>query len=159
MVERTVGDHAATAAAPRRGAGRTASAAVLERGFEATAADGVCAAAEISRSTLSRCLLSKRDALFGEMADSGERLRDDPAARPGGEALRGAMRHALDPLIEGYEARDERTRRRTRPVTNTSPPAARHREKNARWQELPRPEIARRLGADPAEIPTRAPTP
>lgn len=53
--------------------------------------------------------------------------------------------------FERYEAHDERTRRLTRLIVNTPSLAARRREENARWQELLRPEIARRLGADPAD--------
>ncbi|MFC4562395.1 TetR family transcriptional regulator [Nocardiopsis mangrovi] len=124
---------------------------VLERGYEETTVDDICTAAEISRSTFFRYFPSKEDALFGETAEAGEHLRDALAARPAGEAPWVAMRRALDTLIEGYEAHDERTRRLTRLIVNTPSLAARHREKNARWQELLRPEIARRLGADPAD--------
>ncbi|MEU6646924.1 TetR family transcriptional regulator [Saccharomonospora sp. NPDC046836] len=124
---------------------------VLERGYEETTVDDICTAAEISRSTFFRYFPSKEDALFGTSADAGEHLRDALTARPPGEAPWIAMRRALDPLIEQYEAHDERTRRLTRLIVNTPSLAARHREKNARWHELLRPEIARRLGADPAD--------
>ncbi|MBX7266264.1 TetR family transcriptional regulator [Micromonospora sp. Llam7] len=124
---------------------------VLERGYEETTVDDICAAAEISRSTFFRYFPSKEEALFGESVDAGERLRDALTARPPGEAPWVAMRRALDSLIEQYEAHDERTRRLTRLIVNTPSLAARHREKNARWQELLRPEIARRLGADSAD--------
>ncbi|WP_165362874.1 hypothetical protein [Promicromonospora panici] len=78
-------------------------------------------------------------------------MTDALAARPPGEAPWAAMRRALDVLIEQYEGHDERTRRLTQLVMSTLALAARHREKNARWHELLRPEIARRLGADPAD--------
>ncbi|MDG4762553.1 TetR family transcriptional regulator [Solwaraspora sp. WMMD406] len=124
---------------------------VLERGYEETTVDDICAAAEISRSTFFRYFPSKEEALFGESIDAGERLRDALTLRPADEAPWAAMRRALDALIEQYEAHDERTRRLTRLIVNTPSLAARHREKNARWQVLLRPEIARRLGADPAD--------
>ncbi len=124
---------------------------VLERGYEETTVDDICAAAEISRSTFFRYFPSKEEALFGASIDAGEGLRDALTARPPGETPWVAMRRALDALIEQYEAHDERTRRLTRLIMNTPSLAARHREKNARWHELLRPEIARRLGADPAD--------
>lgn len=122
---------------------------VLERGYEETTVEDICGVTGVSRSTFFRYFSSKEEALFGETADAGERLRDALAARPPDEAPWVAMRRALDTLIERYEAHDERTRRLTRLVVDTPPLAARHREKNDRWRELLRPEIARRLGADP----------
>lgn len=124
---------------------------VLEHGYEGTTVDDICAAAEISRSTFFRYFSSKEEALFGTAADAGEYLRDALTARPLDEAPWVAMRRALTPLMDEYEAHDERTRRLTRLIVNTPPLAAWHREKNARWHELLRPEIARRLGADPAD--------
>lgn len=124
---------------------------ILARGYDATTIDDICAAAEVSRSTFFRYFPSKEDALFGAAVDSGEQLRDALTARPPREAPWVAMRHALQPLIEQYEAHDERTRTLTRLIMDTPVLAARHREKNARWHELLRPEIARRLGADPAD--------
>lgn len=124
---------------------------VLTRGYDATTIDDICAAAEISRSTFFRYFPSKEDAVFGAAVDSGEQLRDALTARPVSETPWVAMRHALDPLIEQYEAHDERTRTLTRLIMETPVLAARHREKNARWHQLLRPEIARRLGADPAD--------
>lgn len=124
---------------------------VLERGYEETTVEDICATAEISRSTFFRYFPSKEDALFGETVDAGEHLRDALTARPASEAPWVAMRRALDALIEEYEGHDERTRRLTRLIVSTPALAARHREKNALWQELLRPEIARRIGADPAD--------
>ncbi|MFH8440969.1 TetR family transcriptional regulator [Streptomyces sp. NPDC018026] len=131
---------------------RTVQDLVLEHGYEGTTVDDVCTAAEISRSTFFRYFSSKEEALFGVTADAGEYLRDALAARPPDETPWVAMRRALTPLMEEYGAGDERTRRLTRLIVNTPPLAAWHREKNARWHELLRPEIARRLGADPADV-------
>ncbi len=124
---------------------------VLEHGYEETTVDDICTAAEISRSTFFRYFHSKEEALFGPAADAGEYLRDALTARPSDEAPWAAMRRALNPLIDQYEGHDGRTRRLTRLIMNTPALAAWHREKNARWHELLRPEIARRLGADPAD--------
>lgn len=124
---------------------------ILEQGYEETTVDDVCAAAEISRSTFFRYFRSKEEALFGASADAGRFLRDALAARPADEAPWVAMRRALNPLIDQYEGHDEHTRRVTRLIVNTPALAALHREKNASWRELLRPEIARRLGADPTD--------
>ncbi|GIM83126.1 TetR family transcriptional regulator [Winogradskya consettensis] len=124
---------------------------VLERGYEETTVEDICAAAEISRSTFFRYFPSKEAALFGASADAGERLLEALVGRPEGETAWVAMRRALDPLIEQYAAHDERVRRLTRLVVTTPVLAASHREKNGRWQELLRPEIARRLGSDPED--------
>ncbi|MBU6531160.1 TetR family transcriptional regulator [Streptomyces sp. A108] len=131
--------------------GRTVQDLVLERGYEETTVEDICTAAEISRSTFFRYFSSKEEAVLGAVADSGEYLRDALTARPPAEAPWAALRRALTPLMEEYEADDERTRRLTRLIMNTPPLTARHREKNARWHDLLRPEIARRLGADPAD--------
>ncbi|MEV7087072.1 TetR family transcriptional regulator [Streptomyces sp. NPDC093085] len=125
---------------------------VLDQGYEETTVDDICSAAEISRSTFFRYFPAKEDALFGDTAEAGEVLRDVLAARPADEAPWVALRRALDPLISRYEADDEQMWRLTRLVVNTPALAAHHRAKNARWHELLRPDIARRLGADPADM-------
>ncbi len=125
---------------------------MLEQGYDGTTVDDICAAAEISRSTFFRYFPSKEDALFGGVADTGERLAAALAARPSSETPWTAMRRALDPLIEQHDVDDERFRDVTRLIVTTPALAARHREKNSHWHELLRPEIARRLGTDPADV-------
>jgi AcrR family transcriptional regulator len=122
---------------------------MLTRGYDSTTVDDICAAAEISRSTFFRYFASKEDALFGGVSDAGERLAEALAERPAGETPWTAMRRALDPLIAQHDVSDARLREVTRLIVNTPALAARHREKNSRWHELLRPEIARRLGTDP----------
>ena len=124
---------------------------VLESGYETTTIDDICVAARISRSTFFRYFASKEDALFTGTADAGERLLDALIARPSSESPWTAMRRALDPLIDQYTAADDRTWRLARLVVHSPALAARHREKNGRWHELLRPEIARRLQSDPAD--------
>jgi len=124
---------------------------VLERGYEETTIDDICAATEISRSTFFRYFHSKEEALFGTVDDAGEYLRDSLTVRPPDEAPWVAMRRALNPLIDQYEGHDERTLRLTRLMVNTPALTAWHRKKNARWHVLLHDEIARRLGANPAD--------
>jgi AcrR family transcriptional regulator len=124
---------------------------VLEHGYEETTVDDICAAAEISRSTFFRYFPSKEDALFGGMTDAGERLRDAHVARPQDETAWVALRRALDPLNGHYNAEDARIKGLTRLMFSSPALTAYHRKKNARWHELLRTEIARRLGTDPAD--------
>lgn len=124
---------------------------VLDRGYEQTSIEDICAAADVSRSTFFRYFPSKDDALLAGMTDAGERLLAALEERPDGEHIWVAMRRALDPLIVQYEADDETTRQLTRLIISTPPLAIRHREKSARWHQLLRPEIARRLNLDPSD--------
>ncbi len=128
-----------------------AMALFLEHGFEETTVDDICAAAEISRSTFFRYFPSKEDALFGQLADTGDTLAEALTARPSDEQLWTAMRRALDPLVAQIEAAGASARRLARLIGGQPALVARHREKHARWQELLRPEVARRLGTDPGD--------
>ncbi len=123
---------------------------ILAKGYDETTVDDICAAAEVSRSTFFRYFPTKEDALFGLTSDSGERLRAALVARPLGATPWVAMRRALDPRLEEIAAGGEHARRLARLIANTPALAARHREKDALWHEVLRPEIARRLGVDPA---------
>lgn len=130
----------------------------LERGYEATTVQDVCTAAGISRSTFFRYFASKEDALLGEVADAGDELLDALRSRPDEETPWIALRRALEPLIEHHNAEPERALRLARLITATPALAAKHHEKNASWHELLRPEIARRLGADPSDVSDPRPT-
>lgn len=121
----------------------------LEHGFEETTVEDICAASEISRATFFRYFPSKEDALFGQTADAGDALVEALTARPFDEPPRTAMRRALDPLVAQLEAAGASARRIARLICGEPALMARHREKHARWQELLRPEVARRLGTDP----------
>lgn len=122
---------------------------ILERGYDETTVEDICTAAEISRSTFFRYFPSKEDALFADTADAGDKLLISLTARPSDETPWAAMRHALEPLIDHYTATDDRSRRLARLIVHNPVLAARHREKSARWHTMLRPEMARRLHADP----------
>ncbi|WP_250007842.1 TetR family transcriptional regulator [Actinoplanes sp. M2I2] len=124
---------------------------ILEHGYEETTVEDICRAADISRSTFFRYFPSKEDALFGLMGETGQQLLDALTARPSGEAPWVAMRHALEPRLGQLTEGGERVRRLIRVIVGVPALAARHREKSALWQALLRPEIARRLGSDPAD--------
>lgn len=124
----------------------------LERGYEGTTVDDICAVAGISRSTFFRYFASKEDALLGEVANSADELREALQGRPDDEAPWIALRRALDTLIEHYIAEPERALRLARLIASTPALAAKHHAKNARWHEVLRPEVARRLGADASDF-------
>jgi AcrR family transcriptional regulator len=121
----------------------------LERGYEETTVEDICAKAEISRSTFFRYFPSKEDALFDRTADTGRAWLDALAARPSGEKPWAALRRSLVPRLDQLAAGGENVKRLIRLIVTTPALAAHHRAKNAYWQELLRPEVARRLGVDP----------
>ena len=123
---------------------------IMAKGYAETTVDDICAAAEISRSTFFRYFPTKDDALFGLADDTSERLLAALVGRPSGEKPWVAMRRALDPWIEDIAAGGEHARSLAHLIANTPALAARHRDKNALWCEVLRPEMARRLDADPA---------
>jgi AcrR family transcriptional regulator len=121
----------------------------VEGGYEETTIDDICAVAGISRSTFFRYFRSKEDVLLREVADLGDSLLRALQARPDGETPWVALRGALDPLIERYGVESERTLRSNRLVSATPSLATFRQDKLARWGEVLRPEVARRMGADP----------
>lgn len=116
------------------------------RGYDGVTVEEICTVAGISRSTFFRHFTSKDDALLSEVADSGDVLRDALVRRPDDEPIWTALRRALDALIDQYVAEPESAFRLAQLVTSTPALAGKHHEKNARWQALLRPEVARRLG-------------
>lgn len=121
----------------------------IERGYEETTVDDICAVAGISRSSFFRYFRSKEDVLMREVADFGGSLLAALRARPDDETPWVAVRQALHPLIEQYGADSERILRSARLVRSTPALATFHQDKLARKGQILQPEIARRMGADP----------
>jgi AcrR family transcriptional regulator len=124
----------------------------LERGYEETTIDDICAVAGISRSSFFRYFRSKEDVLLRETDGLGERLLTALRERPGDETPWVALRQAMSPLIEQYRVTSDRTLRSSRLVRTTPALATYHQEKLARWEQVLRPEVARRMGADPDDL-------
>ena len=127
----------------------------VERGYEETTVDDLCAAAGISRSTFFRYFPTKEAVLVGQAALFGEdllaALRDRPAEEPPWTALHRALR-----LLAGtYDSEPERRLRLAKLVAATPALEAHHHEKAAHWHRLLEPEIARRLGVDAASTDPR----
>ena len=123
----------------------------VERGYEETTIDDICAVAGISRSSFFRYFHSKEDVLLREVADASESLLSALQARPDDETPWVAIRRALNPLIEQYGADSARILRSTRLVRATPALAAFQQEKLAHWGLILRPEVARRMGSDPGD--------
>lgn len=121
----------------------------VERGYEETTIDDICAVAGISRSSFFRYFHSKEDVLMREVTDLGESLLAALRDRPDSERPWVALRRAMSPLIEEYGGRSDRVLRSARLARTTPTLATFHQDKVARWGQLLRPEVARRLGSDP----------
>jgi AcrR family transcriptional regulator len=121
----------------------------VERGYEETTIDDICAVAGISRSSFFRYFHSKEDVLRHEVTDRGESLLSALQARPAGEAPWVALRRALDPLVEQYGAAPDRILRSARLVRGAPSLATFHQDKLARLGQLLGPEVAHRVGSVP----------
>ncbi len=91
----------------------------IERGYEETTVDDICAVAGISRSSFFRYFHSKEDVLLREVAGAADDLLSALQARPGDETPWTAIRRALNPVLEQYGAESERSLRSARLVTET----------------------------------------
>ena len=89
--------------------------------------------------------------LLGEVATFGQELLKALTDRPDDEPPWLALRRALNPLIEDYDAEPARRLRLAKLVTSTPALKSHHHVKTARWQALLGPEVARRIGADPLD--------
>ena len=123
----------------------------VERGYDATTVDDICEEAGISRTSFFRYFRSKEDVLMRDFADLGDLLLAALEARPGGERPWPALRHAIGPLAARYDTDGPRTRRALKLVIETPTLGAFHQDKLTRWVAQLRPEVARRLGADPQD--------
>jgi AcrR family transcriptional regulator len=129
----------------------------VERGYDETTVDDICAVAGISRTTFFRYFRSKEDVLMRDFADLGELLLVSLETRPEGETPWVALRRAIGPLAARYNSDDVRTRRALKLVIETPTLGAFHQDKLARWVQQLSPEVARRLGSDPQDLTDPAP--
>lgn len=130
----------------------TARNLVLEHGYEAITVETICAAAEISRSTFFRYFASKEDAVLTDAHEAADLLRDALQARPDEEPVWTALRHALESLVDRYDADRGPGRQLAALIAATPGLAAFQHEKHAQWSSALHPEVSRRVGADPADL-------
>jgi AcrR family transcriptional regulator len=119
----------------------------IERGYDETTVEDICAVAGISRTSFFRYFRSKEDVLMRDFVDLGDVLLASLETRPDEEAPWVALRHAIAPLAERYDADSVRIRRILRLVIQTPTLGAFHQDKLARWVKQLIPEVTRRLGA------------
>jgi hypothetical protein len=86
---------------------------------------------------------------MSDFADIDEDVLSALTARPAEERPWVAVRRALDPLIEHYDANSEQTLRVAKLFIGTPVLVAFHRENLVRWARLLKPELVRRMDADP----------
>jgi AcrR family transcriptional regulator len=125
----------------------------LERGFDATTMDDVATATGISRRSLFRYFATKEDIVLGNLAELGRTSQAALEARPLSEPPWAALRAAFHTLIEDPEYSLERTINVSKMLLEAPSLRARYVEKHLQWMELLVPNITRRLGAEPGEVP------
>jgi AcrR family transcriptional regulator len=139
-----------TRLAAQRDIGDAAMRLFVEHGFAEVTVDQIAAEAGISARSFFRYFATKEDAVVGQLAQEGLRLKATLEARPADEAPWDALRSAFDTLLgDYYDGAPEMLRRTWRMLHDTPSLRARHLEKQLHWQELLVPDIARRLGAGP----------
>ncbi|WP_233225913.1 TetR family transcriptional regulator [Amycolatopsis sp. CA-126428] len=122
----------------------------LENGYEQTTIDDICAVARISRSTFFRYFPSKEDVFASETSAAVDEILAALRQRPDDEAPWSALRHAMSPLVEYYATQTDRAHRLAALAVTTPALATVQQEKQAKFRALIAPELARRLGVDPA---------
>jgi AcrR family transcriptional regulator len=100
----------------------------------------------MSRSSFFRYFATKEDVVLFRLEERGAVLRDALAARPEDEPIWDALRAAFDEVVRDTGHDRDRALRLGRMFAGTPSLQARHLERQARWQALLVPEVARRLG-------------
>ncbi len=118
----------------------------LERGYDATTVEDICAAAGIGRTSFFRYFKSKEDVLMRDFAAMDTLILEELRRRPDSESAWTALGHAIKPLAAQYTSADVRFRQGLRLVIETPSLGAVHRDKLEAWSRTLRPEISRRLG-------------
>ncbi|MDP9793656.1 AcrR family transcriptional regulator [Catenuloplanes nepalensis] len=125
----------------------------VAQGFDATTTDQIAREAGVSPRSLFRYVGSKEDIVLGDMLAAGQSvlaaLRDRPAGEEPWEALRAAL-HVLE------DNPPERALAITEMFLNTPSLRARRLEKRLAWLDLLVPEVTRRLGREPGDVPDPA---
>lgn len=122
------------------------------QGYEATTIEQIAEAVGISRRTFFRYFQSKEDVIVAMLTDSGNQLAEALAARPESEPPSAALRRALDVIVKETASAPEKTLSLVRAVFDSAPLHARYLEHQMRWRGGLTEVLARRAGADPADL-------
>ncbi len=123
----------------------TAMTLFVANGFEQTTVDQIAAAMGMSGRSVFRYFPTKEDMVVGHMDEIGDRLAEALAERPLDEDSWSALRHAMQPHLDGLLADTDTNVSVARMLDAT--PALRPSllNKRARWAEALLPNITRRL--------------
>jgi AcrR family transcriptional regulator len=120
-----------------------------ERGFDAVPVDDIAIAAGISRRTFFRYFSSKEDVLFHENTQRQVELAEALSARPAGEPVLTALRHAILSMVSDFEQERERLLRRLRIIYGSPALQAGALGRQQSWEQAVSELVAQRLGVDP----------
>ncbi|GGQ73058.1 acyl-CoA-like ligand-binding transcription factor [Couchioplanes azureus] len=124
------------------------------RGYDETTVDDIVAAAGMSRRTFHRYYASKEEVVIQLLADLGDQMRDELAARPAAESPAVALRHAVTVALDFCADHHDpvKTLAVVRLIQRTPALRARSLELQARWQAGLAAVLARRLGLDAGDL-------
>ncbi|WP_229870426.1 acyl-CoA-like ligand-binding transcription factor [Streptomyces longisporoflavus] len=121
---------------------------LARKGFDAVTIDEIVATAGVSRRTFFRYFASKEDVVVQFLADMGDGIRAELAARPDDERPSVALRHAVWVPVAACGDHRERVLPVVRLILRTPALRARFLERQAQWSDDLTGEVARRLGRD-----------
>jgi AcrR family transcriptional regulator len=125
----------------------------VTQGFAATTTDQIAEVAGVSPRSLFRYFGTKEDIVLGDMKAAGELVLDALRGRPADEAPLEALRAAMQALGDVPGNSHDRAFRIAEMFTKEPSLRARKAEKRHDWLTLLVPEIERRLGVEPGEVP------
>jgi AcrR family transcriptional regulator len=125
----------------------------VTQGFAATTIDQIAHTAGVSPRSLFRYFGTKEDIVLGDMKAAGELVRDALRTRPAAEPPLDALSAAMSALGDVPGNTHERAFRIAEMFTTEPSLRARKAEKRRDWLDLLVPEIERRMGITPADVP------
>lgn len=127
---------------------------LASKGYDETTVDDIVAAAGMSRRTFHRYYASKEDVVVELLADLGNKMCAELAARPSGEATAVALRHAVGVAIDFCSGDHDpvKTLAVVRLIYRTPVLHARSLERQARWQADLATVLAERLGLESDDL-------
>jgi AcrR family transcriptional regulator len=121
----------------------------IERGPEHVLVEDIAAAAGVAPRTFNNYFPSKEAAIVAEGTDRATRMRDALRARPEGEPLWTALRHALTESLAGLGEPDRAWVTKARLIKATPALRVEQQRSDALVQGMLAEEIAHRTGTDP----------